>query len=87
MTPTFAQLVDMVLSDPSTSVWLREALFRAFDRDPVDALGDAEALSQLLHKRLDSMLDRSPADALADEQALKTVILRHQKPTNPPSLL
>jgi hypothetical protein len=41
-----------VLADPSTSYWLRDALKSAFQRDPVDALADAELLTALLSQRL-----------------------------------
>ncbi|OYT87958.1 MAG: hypothetical protein CFE43_21530 [Burkholderiales bacterium PBB3] len=84
MTTTFPQLVDLVLSDPSSSFWLRENLTRALDRDPGDALADAEALTQLLHRRMHTMLEHSPADALADDQALRKVVLKHQPPGKPP---
>lgn len=83
MTTTFPKLVDLVLSDPSTSFWLRENLCRALDRDPVDALADAEALTQLLHKRLSTMLECSPTDAMADAQALKNMVIKHHDTGKP----
>ena len=43
-TPTIAH----VLSDPSASFWLKNALRTALTRDPVDAANDAEVLFRLL---------------------------------------
>lgn len=40
-----------VLSDPSTSEWLRDSLTSAIPRDCVDALNEAEYLSDLLTRR------------------------------------
>jgi hypothetical protein len=45
-----------VLSDRSTSFWLKSALSGALARDPVDAARDAEVLSELLAQRADSAL-------------------------------
>lgn len=39
-------------SDPSTSHWLKEQIERTKERDPVDALNDAEALVSVLQSRL-----------------------------------
>lgn len=58
-----------VLSDPTSSTWLREALRSAMDRDPVDAAHDAEALSTLLQARalrlLEESLDARPSGGVA----------------------
>ena len=43
--------VEQVLSDPSTSYWLRDALRAAMVRNPVDAANDALVLSRLLDDR------------------------------------
>ena len=48
--------IDHVLADPAASVWLRDALRSALDRDPVDAANDAEVLAQLLDQRCQEML-------------------------------
>ncbi len=74
MTNTFTQLVESVLADHATSYWFRDALTQALKRDPVDALADAEALTQLLHRRLNTLVQASPTDAIANEQALVKVI-------------
>jgi hypothetical protein len=46
-----------IFADPSASVWLKEALQNALERDPVDALNDALALAEALEERLRSVLD------------------------------
>jgi len=43
--------VQAVLASPETSFWLRESLQAALQRDPVDALKDAEYLVKLLASR------------------------------------
>ena len=40
--------IESVLSNPSSSGWLKTALLSALDRDPVDALKDAEILRDIL---------------------------------------
>ena len=44
--------VQDVLDDPAASVWLKVALAKALERDPVDALNDALVLAQALDNRL-----------------------------------
>lgn len=41
-----------LLNDPAGSYWFRSALAGALDRDPVDALNDAELLVEILRARL-----------------------------------
>jgi hypothetical protein len=41
-----------IQNDPSTSFWLHEQLRRTKERDPVDALNDAETLVSVLKNRL-----------------------------------
>ena len=45
-------VIRRLLSDPSTSYWLRDALVAALERDPVDAAADAWVLSALLDRRV-----------------------------------
>jgi hypothetical protein len=45
-----------LLRDPTTSDWLKAALQRALERDPVDALQDALALAGILEERLRAKL-------------------------------
>lgn len=49
MTP----MCENILDDPAASFWLKNALRSALDRDPVDALNDAEWLVVALKERLD----------------------------------
>ena len=46
-----------LLVDPSLSYWLKDALRIALNRDPLDALNDAEALCQVLTERAQEILD------------------------------
>lgn len=42
-----------ILADPSASRWLKAALQVSLERDPVDAVADAETLADVLERRLD----------------------------------
>ena len=52
--------IEGVLADPAASVWLKNALRSALERDPVDAANDAEMLLRLLDDRL-RVLFKQPA--------------------------
>ena len=45
-----------ILKDPATHQWVKDQYHAAFDRDPYDALNDAELLTELLRTRLNSIL-------------------------------
>jgi hypothetical protein len=45
-----------ILSDPCASFWIKSALRCALDRDPVDALNDAELLVRVLQENIASRL-------------------------------
>lgn len=47
---------EQVLSDPAASYWLKNALQTSLERDPCDALSDAEALVSVLRIRLSTIL-------------------------------
>ncbi|MBS4019988.1 MAG: hypothetical protein KGZ68_17335 [Dechloromonas sp.] len=51
--------IEAILTDPSTSFWLRDALRTASQRDPVDALNDAECLRAVLQQQLDAIVQAS----------------------------
>ncbi|HAS2609587.1 TPA: hypothetical protein P7L42_003347 [Vibrio cholerae] len=51
-------LEQTLLSDPSTSNWLKEQLDLTKSRDPVDALNDAEVLVTVLESRLNTVTQR-----------------------------
>jgi hypothetical protein len=48
--------IEEVLSDPSSSSWLQNALNSALKRDAVDAANDAELLAVLLDARATALL-------------------------------
>jgi hypothetical protein len=52
MTPT----CKVILSDYSASDWLKDALRTALERDPVDAVRDAEILAAALSERCYAIL-------------------------------
>ncbi len=43
--------IRQILNGPGTSYWLKNALTAALDRDPVDAVNDAELLAIVLRHR------------------------------------
>jgi hypothetical protein len=45
-------ILEGILNDPAASMWLREALREALERDPLDALNDVLALADILEMRL-----------------------------------
>ena len=45
-----------ILAHPGMSVWLKEALRAALERDPVDILNDLEILIYLLRARSDALI-------------------------------
>jgi hypothetical protein len=42
------QGIESLLSDPRSSGWLKTALLSSLDREPIDAVNDAEMLYQVL---------------------------------------
>ncbi len=51
MTP----LCEAILTDLSASFWIKNALRSALERDPVDALNDADVLAKALREHLDDV--------------------------------
>jgi hypothetical protein len=47
---------ETILQDPAASYWLKGALEKALTRDPVNALGDAEILVEVLKAKLETLL-------------------------------
>ena len=45
-----------VIADCATSFWLKEALSKALNRDPVDAANDADFLAMILNARAEAAL-------------------------------
>jgi hypothetical protein len=48
--------VEEIIADSATSLWLKEALSKALNRDPVDAANDAEFLAMILNARAEAAL-------------------------------
>lgn len=67
-TPEAVELeVQNILNDPGTSHWLRDSLISAISRDCVDALNDAEYLSELLTRRHNAIAVGSAEPSTVDE--------------------
>jgi transposase len=49
--------VDRIILDPATSYWLQDALVVLRQRDPVDAVNDAEMLADIMRERFDAMVE------------------------------
>ena len=58
--PRFEDRLEELLSDASTSVALLQMILLSLDRDPLDALADAEVLVDLLHHRFDALREAPP---------------------------
>lgn len=52
-------LCEAILNDFTASRWLKLALTSALERDPVDAVADAEALARALRENCDDVLRAS----------------------------
>jgi hypothetical protein len=50
------QRIAQLLADPSASFWIKDAIRALSERDPIDALGDAELLAEVMKERLDGLL-------------------------------
>jgi hypothetical protein len=57
MPPTIRTIID----DPSVSYWLKRAIREMQDRDPVDAVNDAEALAEIMREGLAVVLGHARA--------------------------
>jgi hypothetical protein len=74
---------ESILSDPSASSWLKSALLSALNRDPVDALNDAEILREALQAKLDAALAEARTAELNHQ--LNHAMTRHFSQTPFPS--
>jgi hypothetical protein len=50
-----------ILADPGISYWLKDAIQRAYEQDPVDALRDAHRLLKILGERYTQTVNRDLA--------------------------
>ena len=53
-----------IMNDYAATFWLKRTLASALERDPVDALADAEALARALREHCDNVLQRSTIEAV-----------------------
>lgn len=51
-----SERIAQTMANPATSHWLKGALTQAIQRDPVDALADAQHLALLLRSRLEDIM-------------------------------
>jgi len=73
-----------VTEDPAASSWLKNALLQAFNRDPVDAAGDAEVLSRILRLRSSAVQKAVlPARRASRRRDLERRELLHSPPLCP----
>ncbi len=66
MTPLCIKIMDGY----ATSFWLKRTLASALERDPVDALADAEALARALREHCDNVLQRTMIEAVNHERVV-----------------
>ena len=55
---TATQKIESILADPCANYWLQNALRTALQRDPVDAVHDAETLARLMRCYVNDMMVR-----------------------------
>jgi hypothetical protein len=63
--------IRQILSGQGTSYWLKNALTSALDRDPVDAVNDAELLAMVLGHRADQIATNFPGNIEVDKAILR----------------
>ena len=60
--PNTDELIEQILAAPDASYWLKRALVDASQRDPLDALKDAELVARILRSRFHSVAGVLNAD-------------------------
>ncbi|SJM94647.1 hypothetical protein [Crenothrix polyspora] len=55
-------IAEAILADFAASYWLKNALRSALERDPVDALADAEMLAAALYERRNEIFGQLASD-------------------------
>jgi hypothetical protein len=53
--------LQQILTDPSISSWLKDAIKAAYEQDPVDALRDGHRLLKVLGERYTQIVNRDLA--------------------------
>lgn len=59
--------IRQILQGPGTSSWMKVALSTALNRDPVDAVNDAELLAMVLGHRAEQISEAARAEMEARE--------------------
>jgi len=66
-----------IMNDYAATFWLKRTLASALERDPVDAVADAEALAMALREHCDNVLQRTMIEAVShDRVVLQDELLR-----------
>lgn len=66
-----------IMEGYATSFWLKRTLASALERDAVDALADAEALTRALREHCDNVLQRTMIESVSpDRVVLQDALLR-----------
>ena len=63
-----------IMNGYAATFWLKRTLASALERDPVDALTDAEALAMALREHCDNVLQRTMIEAVSPDLA----VLQHE---------
>lgn len=63
--------IRQILNGPGTSNWMKVALSTALNRDPVDAVNDAELLAIVLRHRAEQISAQAQADIEASRAILR----------------
>jgi hypothetical protein len=57
-----------IMNGYASTFWLKRTLASALERDPVDAVADAEALARALREHCDNVLQRTMIEAISYDQ-------------------
>jgi hypothetical protein len=63
-----------IMNGYAATFWLKRTLASALERDPVDALADAEVLARALREHCDNVLQRTMIEAVNPDR----VVLQHE---------
>ena len=63
--------IRQILNGPGTSAWMKLALSTALERDPVDAVNDAESLVLVLRHRAEQVSEAARAEIEARDAIKK----------------
>jgi hypothetical protein len=63
-----------IMNGYAATFWLKRTLASALERDPVDALADAEVLARALREHCDNVLQRPMIEAVSPNQ----IVLQHE---------